>query len=387
MDRPAEGFVRLPNWVIRDFMPCARNSELRVLMAVVEQTLGWNRSSARLSHSTIARLAGLKRDTVRAATRALACKGLLVVERRGERHINELRLGDFSQVRRVVRENHTPEYEDGAGKPHAYPIAKGSGFLEPHGSAEGWFPESTGGGAQRPHVDGVGEPPPKKQTEFGKTTSSVEVVGLTETSEPTTTIANADVEYVREVLRTNRYWQPDGLAGELPDAVIAAKVLRACGGRAAFEDFVIQRLQAMHRTGKIRSWGYYVAMAVNWAAARKSAASARGSSGKTYATRSAVVAGASNPEPLRNHGSMKEPAEARDRDGAVAISRAAVCGKCRGEGVVPLGPELSAFIAWCDCESASSIASKDPARVERFNADIRASVARLAARNAAGVRS
>jgi hypothetical protein len=106
------GFVPVPNALFDEVLPTLRDTELRVLLIVVRQTLGWREGRTRykrrdwLSRSQLTRRTGRASEAVSAAVDALVRRGLIVVEDTAgnplatpearRRHIGRLyyRLGD-----------------------------------------------------------------------------------------------------------------------------------------------------------------------------------------------------------------------------------------------------------------------------------------------------
>lgn len=84
------GAIPLPNAAIDEFMPCLRDTELRVLLVVLRQTLGWRegddlggwRFKRRdwISHSQLCKRTGRSGDAVSAAVDALVQRRLIAVE-------------------------------------------------------------------------------------------------------------------------------------------------------------------------------------------------------------------------------------------------------------------------------------------------------------------
>jgi hypothetical protein len=86
----SSGAIPLPNAVIDELMPCLKDTELRVLLVVLRQTLGWRegddlggwRFKRRdwISHSQLCRRSGRSGDAVSAAVDALVRRRLIIVE-------------------------------------------------------------------------------------------------------------------------------------------------------------------------------------------------------------------------------------------------------------------------------------------------------------------
>jgi hypothetical protein len=78
--------VPVPNTLFDEVLPTLRDTELRVLLIVVRQTLGWREGRTRykrrdwLSRSQLTRRTGRASEAVSAAVDALARRGLIVVE-------------------------------------------------------------------------------------------------------------------------------------------------------------------------------------------------------------------------------------------------------------------------------------------------------------------
>ncbi len=81
------GFLRVPNRVIDTHLPGLRDTELRVLLVVLRQTLGWQGEQAGtykardwISHGAMCRRTGRAGAAVSAAVDALVRQNLIVVE-------------------------------------------------------------------------------------------------------------------------------------------------------------------------------------------------------------------------------------------------------------------------------------------------------------------
>jgi hypothetical protein len=57
--------TQIPNVVLDDLMPQLSGSELKVLLAIVRKTYGWQKRSDKISFTTLRQLTGLSRDAVR----------------------------------------------------------------------------------------------------------------------------------------------------------------------------------------------------------------------------------------------------------------------------------------------------------------------------------
>jgi len=82
----AGGAVPVPNVVIDEVLPTLKDTELRVLLVVLRQTVGWRDAKGRsktrdwLSHSQLVRRTGRGSDAISSAIATLVKRGLITVE-------------------------------------------------------------------------------------------------------------------------------------------------------------------------------------------------------------------------------------------------------------------------------------------------------------------
>ncbi|MGC4044717.1 MAG: replication protein [Armatimonas sp.] len=84
---PKAGFVPVPTVYIDKIMPALTDAELRVLLIVMRQTLGWAEEGGRkrrdwITQSQFREKTGKSRDSITRAVASLVERGLLVVEGR-----------------------------------------------------------------------------------------------------------------------------------------------------------------------------------------------------------------------------------------------------------------------------------------------------------------
>jgi len=76
-----EGFTTIPNIYLDECMPELSNPELRVLLAILRRTVGWQKESDEISIEQLQRMTGLARNSVRVGLRGLLKRGLIVQQR------------------------------------------------------------------------------------------------------------------------------------------------------------------------------------------------------------------------------------------------------------------------------------------------------------------
>lgn len=82
----AEGVMPLPNRLVDEVLPTLKDTELRVLLVVVRQTLGWREGERTfkqrdwISHGQMMRRTGRGSEAVSQAVEALVLRGLIAVE-------------------------------------------------------------------------------------------------------------------------------------------------------------------------------------------------------------------------------------------------------------------------------------------------------------------
>lgn len=89
----APNYTQVPNQIL-DQMADLGNAELRVLLAITRQTLGWHRDTKKLTIRRMAKLTGLNKSSVVDAIPSLKAKGLIVRGQAGRSFWYELNLDD-----------------------------------------------------------------------------------------------------------------------------------------------------------------------------------------------------------------------------------------------------------------------------------------------------
>lgn len=70
-------FTKVPDAIIDTWMPELSESEFKVLMVIVRQTLGWDKPRDRISHSQFVKKTGLSQRAVTAAVESLSTRNLI----------------------------------------------------------------------------------------------------------------------------------------------------------------------------------------------------------------------------------------------------------------------------------------------------------------------
>jgi phage replication O-like protein O len=82
-----DGFRQLPNKVWHDLMEISlTGAQFRIVLTIVDKTLGFRKYSEFISYSQFEKLTGLSRQSVNLAVKGLEAKKVIVVDRSGHRN-------------------------------------------------------------------------------------------------------------------------------------------------------------------------------------------------------------------------------------------------------------------------------------------------------------
>lgn len=101
MSIPRPNYTQTPN-AIYDLMPEMKEAELRVTLAIVRETFGWHRETARLSITKLQKLTGLSRQGVINGTEAGIERGTILREKEGEGYLYSLHVHEVDTDSQLV---------------------------------------------------------------------------------------------------------------------------------------------------------------------------------------------------------------------------------------------------------------------------------------------
>lgn len=101
---PLTNWTRVPNYLIQTVMPTLSDTELRILLIMLRQTVGWNRPDRTIvvPYRKLMVWTGRSSETVWKAVHSLAAKGL----------IHTSRVKAYRESKQDVSESDTQQYTD-----------------------------------------------------------------------------------------------------------------------------------------------------------------------------------------------------------------------------------------------------------------------------------
>lgn len=103
MSVPRPNYTQTPN-ALYDLMPQMKEAELRVTLAIVRETFGWHRETARLSISKLQKLTGLSRQGVINGTESGIERGTIIREKEGDGYLYSLCVNEVDTDSQLVNE-------------------------------------------------------------------------------------------------------------------------------------------------------------------------------------------------------------------------------------------------------------------------------------------
>lgn len=106
-EKSNKGFIKIPNKMIETlaqaYLP---NYEMRLLLAILRKTLGWNKESDVISFTQLSKMTNIDRGNLKTASDRLSARGVITVSKFKNKNVYSINLSfnnwKFSKKRRIV---------------------------------------------------------------------------------------------------------------------------------------------------------------------------------------------------------------------------------------------------------------------------------------------